>query len=422
MPNRLPVVLLAAAAGLLPLMAPCFAADEEKPWRADPEVVERLSQRRGEFNYREENVPEYRLPDPLVTSGGQRVDAASEWPSRRAEIMELFRGHVYGRRPNINAEVQFQQVDQVEASGMIGRQIRIRIQQDDRTFDFPLLVFQPAEGTGPWPAVLHINNREFPSLQQAATEPSDFWPVAQIVGRGYVAAAVSTHTIDPDRRDGFEEGIRGFLAGPDATEADQPADAWGALSAWGWGASRALDYLAGRPDVVDASRVAVLGHSRGGKAALWAAAEDPRFAVAFSSNSGCGGAALSRRKFGETVARITSSFPHWFCKRFADYGGREETLPVDQHQLIAAIAPRGVYVTSASEDLWADPRGEYLSLVAAAPVYHLLGHQAIDQPTMPPADMPRVDGRTGYHIRSGAHNLTAFDWMHFLDFSDAQWP
>lgn len=271
------------------------------------------------------------------------------------------------------------------------------------------------------PVLIHINNRKFPSFDDAATTYDEFWPVRDLLQRGYIACAISTVTIDPDRADGFDEGVRGFFHRTGG-QADKPPgdDAWKALSAWGWGASRALDYLL-TLDQVDAAKVAVIGHSRGGKASLWAAAEDPRFAIAYSNDSGCGGAALSRRSYGETVARITRSFPHWFCDRFATFAGKESALPVDQHQLLGLIAPRPVYVASAADDLWADPRGEYLSMVAASPVYRLLGEKAFQSDDMPAVGEPRLEGKMGYHIRSGGHGLTAYDWGKFMDFCEAQW-
>jgi len=178
-----------------------------------------------------------------------------------------------------------------------------------------------------------------------------------------------------------------------------------------------LDYLESLPSI-NAQQVAIVGHSRGGKASLWAACEDSRFAVAYSNNSGCGGAALSRRAYGETVGRITTSFPHWFCQPFWEYAKRESELPVDQHEVMALIAPRAIYVASADEDLWADPAGEYTSLVEAAPVFQLLGVQAITDKSMPALNQPRVVGKTGYHIRSGGHGLGEVDWNWFLDFTD----
>ena len=186
------------------------------------------------------------------------------------------------------------------------------------------------------------------------------------------------------------------------------------------GASRAMDYFE-TDQRIDASRVAVLGHSRGGKAALWAGAEDERFALVISNESGEGGAAITRRNFGETLGRITGTFPHWFAPKYRTFAGREDTLPFDQHMLLALMAPRAVYVASADEDLWADPRGEFLSLVHASPVFALWGDAPIRPEDMPPLDRPLVTGRRGYHVRTGGHNLTAFDWQRYMDFADTRW-
>ena len=146
--------------------------------------------------------------------------------------------------------------------------------------------------------------------------------------------------------------------------------------------------------------------------------EDQRFAVAYSNNSGCGGAALSRRAYGETVKRITTHFPHWFCNNFSNYSDNEDELPVDQHELMSLIAPRGIYVASSDQDLWADPKGEYTSLIESAPVFNLLGKKSITKGTMPALNQPRVIGQTGYHIRTGGHGLGEPDWNWFLDFTD----
>ena len=388
-----------------------------EPWVADPGLVAKLTLSKPEFNYDESRVPAYTLPDPLGVKGGGRIESAKDWDSLRQETIEKFRLEVYGRRPDLKYDVRFETIE--EKSGLFGidakgRSMKVVITSGGESYSFPMFVFLPA-ATGKHPAVIHINNREFPSFEKASTEPDEFWPVKEIVARGFVACAVSTVTIDPDRADGFADGLRGFFHRTSGTQERPSDDAWRALSAWGWGASRALDYLLTCKEV-DPSKIAVIGHSRAGKTALWAAAEDPRFAIACSNNSGCGGAALSRRALGETVARITKSFPHWFCDRFSKYAGDEGSLPVDQHQLFALIAPRPVYATSAGDDLWADPRGEYLAMVAASPVYGLFNETAMTNEEMPTLNEPRIAGKMGYHIRPGAHGLTLYDWTQFLDF------
>jgi hypothetical protein len=406
---------LRIACGLL-MASVAAMSHAQEPWQASPELVKKLSGNRGEFNYVEADVPEYQLPDPLRLSSGITVASPQMWQEqRRPELLELFRSQVYGRRPATDYQVEFieegRQQDVLGGLGT-GRSVRAVISIGDRQYSFPFTALFP-KTSAPVPGIVLINNRYFTPLDKAVSEKDDFWPVEMLLRRGYATATFHTSDVDPDKADGYADGIRAFFA----NGAEPDDDAWRSLSAWGWAASRLLDYFEQQADV-DATRVAVVGHSRGGKTALWAASEDERFAIGYSNNSGCGGAALSRRAYGETVGRITSVFPHWFTPNFAKYAGREHELPIDQHQLIALLAPRGVYVTSADEDLWADPKGEYASLVAAAPVFQLFGKEAVEETQMPPLDAPRSVGVTGYHIRRGAHALQDNDWQHFLDFAD----
>ncbi|MEM7146222.1 MAG: acetylxylan esterase [Verrucomicrobiota bacterium] len=394
------------------------------------------------FNYEESMVPEYTLPDPLVDETGDAITTADDWAQpRRPELLDLFASEVYGRLPNNLPDPAFNiaSSDPNALDGIATRhQLEITFPTLENSPTLHLLVYTPNNQSDPVPAFLGLNFRGNHTIQDdpgitlstawmrpkgegdvdnRATENSrgkstERWPVERILDRGYALATLYYGDIDPDIDDQFQNGIHGAVESP----SDRHPSSWGSIAAWAWGLSRALDALETLP-AIDASQVAVLGHSRLGKTALWAGATDPRFALVISNNSGCGGAALSRRAFGETVARINTNFPHWFCDNFKKYNDNESALPVDQHQLIALSAPRPVYVASATEDQWADPNGEFLSAKNAEPVYQLLNQPTNLPDTQPPPDTP-VGQSIGYHLRTGKHDLAEYDWEQYLNFAD----
>lgn len=392
------------------------AVNSQTGWRAPADVVERLSKSQPQYNYHEEKVPAYTLPRLLTANDGRTVTDAAAWNDvRRQEILELFRENVYGRVPETPYTQNFRVVRE-NRNAMDGaatlREVDIEISSEGRSLTIRLSLFVPNNAGGKVPAFLLINNRGTEQADPSRAIKNEFWPAEEIISRSYAAAVFQNSDVDPDNFDDFKNGIHGIL-----DRGERKGDSWGTIAAWAWGASRCMDYLV-TDSSIDPARVAVIGHSRGGKTALWAAAEDRRFAMAVSNESGCGGAALARRKFGETVETINRAFPHWFCKNYLQWGNNEDAMPVDMHMLMALIAPRAVYVTSASEDLWADPRGSYLSLYHSLPVFRLFDDKTILDEGMPPLNTPVSSGNTAYHVRDGVHNLLLKDWNWIMDFAD----
>ena len=395
-------------------------------------------------NYDEDKVPNYTLPDPLITEKGQAVDSQEQWwQKRRPQIARLFEKQVYGKPPEQTLELRFDvlSINEQALDGKATRkEIRVFFTSEDVRPYMDILLFVPNEATQPVPAFLGLNfvgnhavssdpsitlsdqwmlNRKGTGVvDHKATEASrgvraKAWPAEMIIERGYALATVYCGDIDPDYNN-FQDGVHPLFY--EAEQSEPADDAWGTIGAWAWGLSRALDYLETEDAVAD-DQVAIIGHSRLGKAALWAGAQDQRFGMVISNNSGCGGAALFRRAYGETVEAINNACPHWFCDNFKQYNKNEESLPVDQHMLLALIAPRPVYVASAEGDQWADPKGEFLSAVHATPVYKLLGKEGLPVTEMPDVDHP-IMGTIGYHIRHGKHEINDYDWQQYLNFAD----
>jgi hypothetical protein len=360
------------------------------------------------------------LPDPLVANDGTRVTSPAAWANqRRAEIVELFATNEYGRAPigrpaNMHFEVKQTETPAFNAAARF-RQVNSVFAGPGGNGRLALHVYSPPANVKPKGIFILIVNRDRAIITEAEPKPTEFWPVQDIVSRGYVAAAFHNSDLASDAKATSWAGGVFKIFGP--TLAQRKPDDWGTIAAWSWGASRAVDYLRSDRELA-ALPVAVVGHSRGGKAALWCGAQDERVALTISNDSGCSGAALARRTTGETVQKINTAFPHWFCGNYKNYNGREETMPVDQHMLIAAMAPRLVYVASASEDRNADGAAEFASCVAAEPVFRLHGSKGVGVTVRPEVNEAAHEGSVGYHLRGGKHDLTRFDWQQYMNYAD----
>jgi hypothetical protein len=396
-------------------------------------VINRAPAQTSAANYDEAQVGTYTLPDPLLTTRGRRVTTARGWErERRPEVLALFKKHVYGEWPGRPPGLRFA-VQRVDSSLLGGKALRkfVRIYfREDAGAPFMDVMLVVPRTTRRVPVFVTLNygnhtttaDTTVPLPTRAGALPAGKpvergaaarrWPIEQLVEAGFGLAMADYGDLEPDHAQGWQTGIRTTLQ---AMTGLQPAQ-WTALGAWGWGMSRILDYLETDP-LVDARQAIVQGHSRLGKAALWAGANDPRFALVISNESGEGGAALTRRNYGETLGRITTVFPHWFLPAYARYADRIAELPIDQHQLLALTAPRPLYVTSAEDDRWSDPRGEFLSAVAAAPVWALYGQGGLGTDQYPAPNQPVHGPRIGYHLRTGPHDVTPYDWAQYMAFA-----
>lgn len=371
-----------------------------------------------QFNYDESKVPALVLPDPFVSTKGEVINSVDDWESiRRPELMRLFAENVYGAIPGDFDEIQYDfsiDSDHLYKEVALKKNVTIKVTRNGKSQTIKLFVFLPLEEEGPHPVFLLISHR---NVQGLLDDKEDrFFPIAQIVNRGYAAAIFDVEDVSPDDKARFSHGILDNLY-PEQLE--KPEGMRG-LAAWAWGAMRAMDYF--EKDIsIDQKRSVIVGHSRGGKAALWAGANDKRWAVVIPNESGCGGAALSRRRFGETVKRINTNFPFWFNDNFKTFNDKEDTLPIDQHLLAACIAPRSIYFASAIEDQWADPKGEFLSLKLGSRVYTEIYGIKVDLPeSFENHQRTTHTNSVGYHLRDGKHNLTLYDWERFMDFVDIQ--
>lgn len=392
-----------------------------------------------ETNYEESKVPEFNVPDPLTSFAGEKISTSDEWiEKRRPELFEFFENKVYGKVPGNLDSASFKLLEENDnaLNGKARRkQVEVTLIKNEKSISFTMLIYLP-KNTFASPIFLGYNffgnhsissdpnviisdawamNSEAMGINEhRLTETSrglraHRWAIEKIIEGGFGLATIYNGEIDPDKND-LMDGLHHLFYGEGQERPEN--NEWGSLAAWAFGYSRALDYFEQDNDI-DASKVVVFGHSRIGKAALWAGACDQRFAGVISNDSGCGGAALSKRRFGETINVINTSFPHWFSRNFKQYNNNEEALLVDQHQLLALIAPTPLYVASAQDDLWADPKGEFLSAHYASPVYALFDKEGIKTSEIPEVHTP-IHKSVAYHIREGKHDVTDYDWEQYI--------
>lgn len=396
-------------------------------------------------NYDEAKIAPYTLPELLVTQNGSKITTPDAWNTiRRPEVLALFQEHVFGRTPGNWGKVSFETV-QVKKDALGGKATRklihIALPEHPSWPGMEVMLYTPNGLANPAPCFVGPSfggnhavstepdvplstrwmrpSKEKGIVDNRATEASrgnesSRWPLEQIIGQGFAVATYYYGDIEPDHANGWKEGLRAALS-KDGPNTEWNNGDWGAIGAWAWGLSRIADYLETDTDI-DAKHLAVVGHSRLGKTSLWAGAQDERFGVVISNNSGEGGAAIMRRNIGETTAIITKAFPHWFTKTYAGYSNNETASPIDHHMLIALAAPRPVYIASAVEDTWADPKGEFLSGLNAEPVYALFSKAGYGVKEQPAIDHP-VGDVIAYHVRTGKHDINSYDWTQYLAFA-----
>ncbi len=369
----------------------------------------------------------------------ENLPEVTAWPALRGELCQQLAYYIYGFAAPVppTAHFRLMREDRLALDGKATkREVRVRV----GSASFDLLLHVPNKAAKPVPVFLGLNFRgnhtttADPEVSITASwvpkgkgvenhratalgrgSAADRWPLEAIIDRGYAVATVYHGDIAPDHaqeRGGIPVALTPSLS------PEHMAHQWGHLRIWAYGLSRAADYLVSDPDI-HAERIAVMGHSRNGKAALVAGAFDERFAMVISNQSGCGGAALSRRRHGETVQVINRHFPHWFNGAFKAFDEREDFLPVDQHSLLAAVAPRPLLVCSATGDDWADPMGEFLAAKEASQVVAWLGGEGLESAEYPPENV-LLGESVAYHVRPGRHGVGLADWRVFMDFADRQ--
>ena len=386
-------------------------------------------------NYTDANSGAYTLPDPLKLANGKTVQDAKTWQQkRRPEILKLFEDLQFGHTPptpkNLNIEITDPGAKAINGTA-IRKQITIYFGANRTGPKMDLLLYTPANAAQPVPVLLNASfSANSSAVDDPGIKPGEVWNrekqrVTAVQGRafgrvkiepfldaGFGFATVYYGDIDPDFNGGLAHGVRSLFSAP-------KPDEWGTISAWAWGLSRALDYLETDKNI-DAKRVALTGVSRLGKTVLWTGAHDARFAMVIASCSGEGGAALSRRNYGENIAHLTAPtrYPYQFAENYGKYANNPNDSPIDAHMLIALLAPRPLLLQTGTTDKWSDPKGEYLAALAAAPVYKLFGKSTPENKEVPPAGQT-IMTTLGYHMHDGGHGMIPSDWDVFLQLMKA---
>jgi hypothetical protein len=388
-------------------------------------------------NYDESKVGTYTLPDALTLADGKKVRDAKTWTEkRRPEIVKLFEENQYGKSPGRPADMSFDVFDKGTPAldgKAIRKQITVYFSADKAGPKMDLLLYLPAGATKPVPLFLNISfTANSSAVEDPGIKPGEIWGrdkkkvlaasgrsfgrlnVVPFLDQGVAVATVYYGDIDPDFEGGVPYGVRKLYLKSGQT---QPApDEWGAIAAWGWGLSRAVDYFETEKGV-DAKKIAIFGVSRLGKTVMWAGSHDTRIAMVIASCSGEGGAALSRRNYGETIAHLTapSRYPYQFCANYGKYAEHVDQFPVDANLLVALIAPRPVMLQTGTTDYWSDPKGEFLAAVAATPVFHLFGKKGIETDQMPVPGQPMMN-TIGYLEHEGGHGALPPDYEQYRKF------
>ena len=353
-----------------------------------------------------EDVLARKLP-PTIPAGM----TAEKWPAYRKEMLELFMREEYGFTPPAPPEVRAEKgpnESNAWAGKAIAYPVRLSFDTPKGEFSFTANIVLP-KADHPLPLFLYISFLPYPNGR--------YGPIEEIVDGGYAMATFCYNDVTLDKDDNFESGLAAMYP------RDDPATDWGKIGMWAFAASRLMDYVQTLPEI-DKSRIFSVGHSRLGKTSIWCAAQDERFAAGCSNDSGCSGAAVTRDKTGEHVEQITRNFPYWFCGNYKKYVGREDEMPFDQHQLLALLAPRTLYVASAQDDAWSDPYSEFMSAKLASEAFELLGGKGLVNPTgeFIDANEHLHEGNVGYHLRTGAHFLSRYDWQQYMMYFDRHFP